>query len=96
MTVSLLRTGLLLRRSSSPRHILRPFASSWNWNDPKKSTTAAAGESFAPLSVDAQIQKQVLDKCAALHSSIMPLNEKVGRWYRVFKETSISIIHATH
>lgn len=79
MTVSLLRSGFLVHRSSSSRSILRPFASSWNWNDPKKSaTTTASGESFAPLSVDAQIQKQVLDKCAALHSSIMPLNEKVG------------------
>jgi GTP-binding protein EngB required for normal cell division len=27
--------------------------------------------------VDAEVQKQVLDKCAALHASIMPLNEKL-------------------
>jgi GTP-binding protein EngB required for normal cell division len=31
----------------------------------------------SPISVDAEVQKQVLDKCAALHASIMPLNEKL-------------------
>jgi hypothetical protein len=55
-------------------------ASSWNWSDgkPKKQADAVSNSPFTPLSVDAEIQKQVLDKCTALHSSIMPLNEKVG------------------
>ena len=55
-------------------------SSSWNWNDSRivddKSSTADAAPllSTAP---DAAIQKQVLDTCANLHSSIMPLNEKL-------------------
>ena len=60
------------------RNSLWRASSSWNWNDSRivddKSSTSDAAPSTAP---DAAIQKQVLDTCANLHSSIMPLNEKL-------------------
>ena len=54
--------------------------SSWNGNDNLSPEDAFAKDDApsAPSSVDAEIQKQVLDKCAALHASVMPLNEKVS------------------
>jgi GTP-binding protein EngB required for normal cell division len=56
-------------------------SSSWNWNENRSSGEKRSENvvATAPLSVDAQgqVQKQVLDKCAALHASIMPLNEKL-------------------
>lgn len=65
------------------------FSSSWNWSGSSTSSdssttagapaslTTGANTSSTPTSVNAKIQKQVLDSCSALHSSVMPLNEKV-------------------
>lgn len=43
----------------------------------EEKSASHADDLAAPQSPDAAIQKQVLDKCADLHSSIMPLNEKL-------------------
>lgn len=52
-------------------------SSSWNWVDKRPSDVANPAAGPTPLAVDAQVQKQVLEQCAALHASIMPLNEKL-------------------
>lgn len=60
-------------------------SSSWNWSDNRSSEKLSKKvKVVSPISVDAQIQKQVLDKCAALHASIMPLNEKVRSYCAVY------------
>lgn len=41
------------------------------------STSAAEDAAAGPADVDAKVQREVLDRCEALHASLMPLNEKV-------------------
>ena len=41
------------------------------------STATADDAAAGPADVDAKVQREVLDRCEALHSSLMPLNEKV-------------------
>lgn len=41
-------------------------------------STADATATDGPADVDAKIQREVLDRCEALHASLMPLNEKVS------------------
>jgi len=52
-------------------------SSSWNWNESRITEEKSSHADVAPSTPDTAIQKQVLDECAALHSSIMPLNEKL-------------------
>ena len=52
--------------------------SHWNWND----TTSIAikgrtDDALVTASVDPLLQTQILGKCELLHTSIMPLNEKI-------------------
>lgn len=66
---------------------VRYLSSTWNWskgstgaaadNKPPTHLTSPEGGALAPASIDPQIQTQVLDECTKLHSSIMPLNDKV-------------------
>lgn len=54
------------------------LSSSWNWNESRTAEQSGAAEgTLTPTAVNAEIQRQVMDECAALHSSIMPLNEKL-------------------
>jgi hypothetical protein len=61
----------------------RTFSSktSWNWNDSSSNTASSArsteGSPLTTASIDPKLQIEVLDKCEALHSSIMPLNERI-------------------
>ena len=41
-------------------------------------STADATATDGPADVDAKVQREVLDRCEALHASLMPLNEKVS------------------
>lgn len=43
-------------------------------------STADATATDGPADVDAKVQREVLDRCEALHASLMPLNEKVSRF----------------
>lgn len=56
--------------------------STWNWSGSSNSSSSQSDVPVGipvptPTSVDGKIQKQVLDSCAALHSSIMPFNAKI-------------------
>lgn len=55
--------------SASPQQASRCFSSN--------STAAAEDAAAGPADVDAKVQREVLDRCEALHASLMPLNEKV-------------------
>ena len=71
-------------------------SNSWNWSSggdktsPSSSSGAqTAGQSTAdatatstdgPADVDAKVQREVLDRCEALHASLMPLNDKVSNF----------------
>lgn len=54
-------------------------SSSWNWNNSSSATKGTLSNDGVATTVspDAAVQKEVMEKCAALHSSIMPLNEKL-------------------
>ena len=56
------------------------FSSTWNWTttklnpeDPLKTEESTASD----ISPDTKAQKEILDSCADLYRSIMPLNDKV-------------------
>mmetsp|Transcript_1238 Transcript_1238/g.1950 ORF Transcript_1238/g.1950 Transcript_1238/m.1950 type:complete len:549 (+) Transcript_1238:60-1706(+) len=73
--------AIYLNKSNTTATRTRSF-STWNWTSNKNDNSSSLSDKGAvdgnlPTSVDAKIQKQVLDKCASLHSSIMPLNEKI-------------------
>ena len=68
------------------RQRIHPFSTShWIWNEPKgiqsvSSSGKGSNESSSEVAVsiiDPLLQTQVLDQCERLHSSIMPLNEKI-------------------
>lgn len=52
-------------------------SSSWNWNENRAREEKPSNDAAVPTAPNAAIQKTVLGQCAALHSSIMPLNEKL-------------------
>jgi len=62
-------TGVPVSASASPHQASRCFSSN--------STSAAEDAAAGPADVDAKVQREVLDRCEALHASLMPLNEKV-------------------
>jgi GTP-binding protein EngB required for normal cell division len=75
---------LLVRRMGCSRIAARSFASSsnaWNWNDSSlqqnKILRSIEGTPLTTTSIDPRLQTRVLDKCADLHASVMPLNEKL-------------------
>jgi hypothetical protein len=47
------------------------------------STATAEDAAAGPADVDAKVQREVLDRCEALHASLMPLNEKVREFVMV-------------
>lgn len=58
-------------------------SSSWNWAKSATSLsdasapTGSGGGNLTPAEVDAKVQKEVLNNCEDLYSSVMPLNEKL-------------------
>jgi hypothetical protein len=73
-------SSAIRRISGTNAKAIRQFSSSWNWSPSQDKTTSAAGITTvaSPAQVDSNIQTEVLDQCAELHSSIMPLNDQVG------------------
>ena len=67
--------------SASPQQASRCFSSN--------STAAAEDAAAGPADVDAKVQRDVLDRCEALHASLMPLNEKVREFVLVMVHCSI-------
>lgn len=65
-----------------PRRSWQSF-STWNWNEAQSSEKTKAdlysneGGPITTASIDPKLQAQVLEKCADLHGSIMPLNDKI-------------------
>ena len=59
--------------------IAQPASRSFSSNSTATAEDAAAG----PADVDAKVQREVLDRCEALHASLMPLNEKVREFVMV-------------
>ena len=60
-------------------------------------STADATATDGPADVDAKVQREVLDRCEALHASLMPLNEKVSSFVvlvlRCFRSLAAGIIY---
>mmetsp|Transcript_17369 Transcript_17369/g.50515 ORF Transcript_17369/g.50515 Transcript_17369/m.50515 type:complete len:336 (-) Transcript_17369:949-1956(-) len=63
------------------RHLSSP--TSWNWTKSAASSPGTSserggeGDGVSPSDAESLAQREVLDRCANLHSSIMPLNEKL-------------------
>ena len=79
--MTLLLRAVALQRSRPTQLVCtRALSDSWNWksNDTKSNTILSnEGSPITTTTIDPNLQTQVLDKCAALHASIMPLNEKI-------------------
>lgn len=69
LNVNFRSSGVPVSASASPQQASRCFSSN--------STAAAEDAAAGPADVDAKVQREVLDRCEALHASLMPLNEKV-------------------
>ena len=68
-------------RRKSANELMRRWSSTWNWTSDAESSVASSIEKPSdPSGIDPAIQKEVLETCSELHSSIMELNEKVGTY----------------
>ena len=52
---------------------------SWNWKDTiiKSSSSSSSSSRETQQMIEPNVQSQILSQCAEIHSSIMPLNEKL-------------------
>lgn len=80
--------SLTLNHKFTPRQPSYQF-STWNWSKTSEASSTKdkdgnitavsndSGTSTTDISADAKVQKEILDGCAELYRSIMPLNEKI-------------------
>mmetsp|Transcript_14787 Transcript_14787/g.20972 ORF Transcript_14787/g.20972 Transcript_14787/m.20972 type:complete len:581 (+) Transcript_14787:216-1958(+) len=79
--------------ASSSSNMAMFSSSSWNWSDSNKTKTSSsvfdkitpslisnsdpASSTATAETAEGKIQREILDKCSELHSSLMPMNEKL-------------------